>query len=131
MKLKRAGIITRILLLAIVLYAAVRLAMLHAETRSLQNQIEQLEQLEDSLDDLQKAMDAAQEGYAAAKKIYDSANALYIQYQAFLSANPDCATTARRKSPPTPLKKPISGAVFFKRKGFFFPSCGCNFPGRC
>lgn len=55
---------------------------------------EQLEQLEDSLDDLQKAMDAAQEGYAAAKKIYDSANALYIQYQAFLSANPDCATTA-------------------------------------
>ena len=55
---------------------------------------EQLEQLEGSLDDLKKAMEAAQQGYAAAKKIYDSANALYIQYQAFLSANTDCATTA-------------------------------------
>ena len=41
MKIKRAGIITKILLLAIVLYAAVRLAMLHAETRSLQSQIAQ------------------------------------------------------------------------------------------
>ena len=39
MKIKRAGIITKILLLAIVLYAAVRLVMLHAETRSLQSQI--------------------------------------------------------------------------------------------
>ena len=64
---------------------------------------EQLEQLEDSLDDLQKAMDAAQEGYAAAKKIYDSANALYIQYQAFLSANPDCATTAGLMAASVPI----------------------------
>ena len=39
MKIKRAGIITKIILLAIVLYAAVRLAMIHAETRDLQAQI--------------------------------------------------------------------------------------------
>ena len=64
---------------------------------------EQLEQLEDSLEDLQKAMDAAQEGYAAAKQIYDSANALYIQYQAFLSANPDCATTAGLMAASVPI----------------------------
>jgi HlyD family secretion protein len=64
---------------------------------------EQLEQLEDSLDDLQKAMDAAREGYAAAKKIYVSANALYIQYQAFLSANPDCATTAGLMAASVPI----------------------------
>lgn len=44
MKLKRAGIITKVLLLAIVLYAAVRLAMIHSETRKLQGQISQLEQ---------------------------------------------------------------------------------------
>lgn len=55
---------------------------------------EQLEQLNSSLSDLKKAMDTAREAYLAAKEIYDSANALYIQYQAFLSANPDCATTA-------------------------------------
>lgn len=44
MKIKRAGIITKIILLAIVLYAAVRLAMIHAETKSLEAQISQLEQ---------------------------------------------------------------------------------------
>lgn len=55
---------------------------------------EQLEQLQGSLKDLKKAMDAAAEGYKEIKDIYDSANALYIQYQAFLSANPDCMTTA-------------------------------------
>lgn len=44
MKLKRAGIITKVLLLAIVLYAAVRLAMVHSETKRLEAQISQLEQ---------------------------------------------------------------------------------------
>lgn len=66
---------------------------------------EQLEQLNSSLSDLKKAMDTAREAYLAAKEIYDSANALYIQYQAFLSANPDCATTAGLTSaamPPIP-----------------------------
>ena len=72
---------------------------------------EQLEQLEDSLDDLQKAMDAAQEGYAAAKKIYDSANALYIQYQAFLSANPDCATTAGLMAASVPIPPTVPAKI--------------------
>ena len=44
MKIKRAGIVTKVILLAIVLYAAVRLAMIHAETRTLEAQITQLEQ---------------------------------------------------------------------------------------
>ena len=55
---------------------------------------DQLEQLKEALPELEKTMNAASEAYAAAKKTYDSANTLYIQYQAFLSANPDCATTA-------------------------------------
>lgn len=60
----------------------------------LESSEEQLEQLQGSLGDLKKAMDAAAKGYAEMKGIYDSANALYIQFQAFLSANPDCMTTA-------------------------------------
>lgn len=72
---------------------------------------EQLEQLEDSLGDLKKAMDAAQEGYAAAKKIYDSANALYIQYQAFLSANPDCVTTAGLMAASMPIPPTVPTTI--------------------
>lgn len=72
---------------------------------------EQLEQLEGSLDDLKKAMEAAQQGYAAAKKIYDSANALYIQYQAFLSANADCATTAGLIAASMPIPPTVPAAV--------------------
>ena len=55
---------------------------------------DQLKELKKNLGKLKEAQDAAAKGYAAAKDIYDSANTLYIQYQAFLSANPDCATTA-------------------------------------
>ena len=72
---------------------------------------EQLEQLEASLDDLKKAMEAAQQGYAAAKKIYDSANALYIQYQAFLSANPDCATTAGLMAASMPIPPTVPTVI--------------------
>lgn len=72
---------------------------------------EQLEQLEASLADLKKAMDAAQKGYTAAKKIYDSANALYIQYQAFLSANPDCATTAGLMAAAVPIPPTVPPTV--------------------
>lgn len=54
----------------------------------------QLNKLNKNLKQLKKAQEAAGEGFQAVKKIYDSANALYIQYQAFLSANPDCQTTA-------------------------------------
>lgn len=55
---------------------------------------EQLEQLEDNIDGLKKNAKSAGEAYAAAKKVYDSANSLFIQYQAFLSSNPDCLTTS-------------------------------------
>ena len=55
---------------------------------------EQLEQVQEGLEALKEASEAAAAAYAEMKDIYDSANALYIQYQAFLSANPDCATTA-------------------------------------
>ena len=55
---------------------------------------EQLEQLQAGLSGLEEAMKAAAAASTAAKNVYDSANTLYIQYQAFLSANPDCATTA-------------------------------------
>lgn len=73
---------------------------------------EQLEQLQGSLSDLKKAMDAAAEGYAEIKDIYDSANALYIQYQAFLSANPDCMTTAglMAAAMPAPPYIPVDNA---------------------
>ncbi len=73
---------------------------------------EQLEQLQGSLKDLKKAMDAAAKGYAEIKDIYDSANALYIQYQAFLSANPDCMTTAglMAAAMPAPPYIPIENA---------------------
>ena len=57
MKLKRAGIITKVLLLAIVLYAAVRLAMIHSETRDLQNQIEQLERQSQTLTEQNAALE--------------------------------------------------------------------------
>lgn len=67
---------------------------------------EQLEELEESIGSLKEAQDAAAEGYAAAKKIYDSANALYIQYQAFLAANPDCATTAGLMAAAMPAAAP-------------------------
>lgn len=68
-----------------------QLKSLRAQKKSSQDQ---LDQLEENLESLKEAQDAAAQAYAATKKIYDSANALYIQYQAFLSANPDCATTA-------------------------------------
>lgn len=55
---------------------------------------DQLGQLEDNIDGLKKGAESAQEAYAAAKKVYDSATALFIQYQAFLSSNPDCLTTS-------------------------------------
>ena len=57
----------------------------------------QLQSAEDAVNSAKAGKDAAKDQIRAAKKhkeIYDSANALYIQYQAFLSANPDCATTA-------------------------------------
>ena len=54
----------------------------------------QLKKLNKNLEKLKKAQEAAGEGYQTVKKIYDTANTLYIQYQAFLSANPDCQTTA-------------------------------------
>ena len=57
MKLKRAGIITKVLLLAIVLYAAVRLAMIHSETRDLQNQIDQLERQSQPLTEQNAALE--------------------------------------------------------------------------
>ncbi len=57
MKLKRAGIITKVLLLAIVLYAAVRLAMIHSETRDLQNQIDQLERQSQTLTEQNAALE--------------------------------------------------------------------------
>lgn len=84
----------------------------------LESSVEQLEQLKGSLGDLKKAMDAASKGYAEAKKIHDSANALYIQYQAFLSANPDCVTTAGLMAaamPPVPYvpveNTPLAGTT--------------------
>lgn len=55
---------------------------------------DQLEQLKDSIDDLKKGSESAQEAYKESKRVYDEANALFIQYQAFLTANPDCLTTA-------------------------------------
>ena len=64
---------------------------------------EQLEQLQDSIDGLKEGQETAAEAFAAAKMIYDSANALYIQYQAFLSANPDCQTTAGLTAASLPL----------------------------
>ncbi|MDO5132754.1 MAG: efflux RND transporter periplasmic adaptor subunit, partial [Eubacteriales bacterium] len=55
---------------------------------------EQLEQLKNGIDQLKAGAEAAQQAAEAAKNVYDSTNALFIQYQAFLSANPDCLTTA-------------------------------------
>ena len=57
MKIKRAGIITKVILLAIVLYAAVRLAMVHSQTQDLQRQIEQLEQQSQTLTEENAALE--------------------------------------------------------------------------
>ena len=57
MKIKRAGIITKVILLAIVLYAAVRLAMIHSATQDLQKQIEQLEQQSQTLTEENAALE--------------------------------------------------------------------------
>lgn len=68
----------------------------------------QLEELSANLDALKEAQELAAEAYEAAKKIYDSANGLYIQYQAFLSANPDCQTTAGLTAASIPqVKAPV------------------------
>lgn len=68
----------------------------------------QLEELNANLEALKEGQDLAAEAYESAKTIYDSANGLYIQYQAFLSANPDCQTTAGLTAAAIPpVKTPV------------------------
>ncbi len=61
---------------------------------SLKTAEKQLEKLKGSKKNIQKAQTQAQKAYAATKARYKAAQKLYIQFQAFLEANPDCRTTA-------------------------------------
>ena len=78
--------------------ANVSVTSMEGQLKTLKSQKEsseqQLEQLQASLPDLEEGMTAASQAYTYANQAYQSANALYIQFQAFLAANPDCATTA-------------------------------------
>lgn len=91
--------------------ANVSITSMEGQLKTLKSQKEsteqQLEQLQASLPDLEEGMTAASQAYAYANQAYQSANALYIQFQTFLKANPDCATTAgliavAMASPPYP-----------------------------
>lgn len=54
----------------------------------------QLKEVKESLGTLKDAQDKAAQAYSSSKNIYDKTNDLFIRYQAFIAANPDCATTA-------------------------------------
>ncbi|MDO5146663.1 MAG: efflux RND transporter periplasmic adaptor subunit [Eubacteriales bacterium] len=67
---------------------------LDAYEKSLKKAKKQMEELKDAQGQLKTAMEQAQTGLTAAKTKYKTAETLYVNYKAFLTANPDCQTTA-------------------------------------
>lgn len=61
---------------------------------SLKEAQSQLSKLKESQSSLESAMNTTKNAYANAKTRYKTAQNLYLNYKAFLSANPDCQTTA-------------------------------------
>ena len=68
----------------------------------------QLDTLKKNVDQLKLAQEQADKAYAAAKAVYDGTNNLFIRYQSFLTANPDCATTAGLMAASIPETKVVT-----------------------
>lgn len=71
--------------------------------KSLKTAKKQLKKLQAAQGDVDTASQQAKTAFTTAKKAYKTAQILYINYQAFLSANPDCQTTAGLTAAMTPL----------------------------
>lgn len=71
--------------------------------KSLKTAQKQLKKLQAAQGDMDTASRQAQIAFTTAKKTYKTAQTLYINYQTFLSANPDCQTTAGLTAAMTPV----------------------------
>lgn len=77
--------------------AQVSITSLKTQRSTLRDQKEtsekQLKELRGGLEKIKQGSEAAGKVFETANAVYSRTNELYIRYQAFLAANPDCATT--------------------------------------
>lgn len=78
---------------------------------SLKEAKSQLKKLKDSQSALESAMNTTENAYMGAKTKYKTAQNLYVNYKAFLTANPDCQTTAGLTAAMTEMTNTPTGII--------------------